>query len=128
MNHLCRIDDSIKHVFGYEAQFECGLLERKVVIQGVVRNLGGFVVTNNGRKRRYQHEGSINIRFDLFQVRLCAFDQELPEVRAAVRHDRDRMSDVKDDERLVDVHLESTGGTSETHCYVLGHHCHRTQC
>ena len=28
MNHLCGIDDLIKHVFGYEAQFECGLLER----------------------------------------------------------------------------------------------------
>ncbi len=28
MNHLCGIDDLIKHVFGYEAQLECGFLER----------------------------------------------------------------------------------------------------
>src|ERR1700685_4531106 len=78
VNHLRRIDDPVELGFRYKSQLQCGLLEGKVVIQRVVRNLRRFVIANDGRKCGHQHERAGHIFLDLLQIRLRPFDQEFP--------------------------------------------------
>src|SRR5882724_6001762 len=54
-HHLAWIDDAIKFILGYKAQFQGGILEREIIVHGVVGNLRCLVVPNDRRKRRYQH-------------------------------------------------------------------------
>src|SRR5215813_640810 len=55
----------------------------------------------------------LDVFVDLLQLRLRAPDQEGTEVRTTVRQDRDRVGDVVDDQRLVDVHLQITTSTAK---------------
>ena len=90
----------------------------------VVGDLRRLVVADDRRKRRHQHQRALHVLVDLLQVGLGALDQELAEVGAAVGHDRDRMRDVEDHQRLVDVHLEIAAGAAEADRDVVGHHLH----
>src|SRR5258707_12991021 len=38
-DHFGRIDDAIKLVFRYKAEFQCGILQREIVVHCVVRDL-----------------------------------------------------------------------------------------
>src|SRR5712664_1623353 len=67
----------------------CGGLQREVIVHRVVRDLRRLVVADNRRERRHEHQGAVHIFLDLLQIWLRALDQELTEVYAAVRHDRD---------------------------------------
>ena len=89
-----------------------------------MRDPGRLVVADHRRERRDQHEGAGHVLVDPLEVRLRALDQELAEVRAPVRQDRDRMHDVEDHQRLVDVHLQVAAGAAEPHRDVVRHHLH----
>ena len=107
-----------------EAELQRGGLQREVVVHGVVGDLRGLVVADHRRQRRHQHQRALDVLLDLLEVRLGALDQELAEVGAAVGHDRDRMRDVEDHQRLVDVHLQIAAGAAEADRDVVGHHLH----
>src|SRR6266446_7096792 len=124
MDHLCRINHPVKLVFRYEAQLECAFLECEVVVQGIMGDFRGLVVTKDGRECSDQHERAVNVLFNLFQVRLGAFNEELSEVRAPICHDRDGMGDVEDDQRLVNVHFEITTCAAKPDCHVVSHDLH----
>jgi hypothetical protein len=89
-----------------------------------MRDLGRLVVADHRRQCGNEHQRAVDILLDLLCVRPSPFDQELAEIRAAVGHDRDRMRDVVDDQRFVDVHLEITAGAAETYGDVVRHHLH----
>ena len=89
-----------------------------------MRDLRCFVVTDHRRERGYQHQGAVHILFDLLQIRFGAIDQELAEVGAAIGHDCDRVGDVEDHQRLVNVHFEIAARAAETHRDVIGHDLH----
>jgi hypothetical protein len=78
-----------------------------------------FVIADNGRKRRYQHQRTLNEFVDLLQIGLSALDQELAEVGAAIGHDRDGMGGVENHQRLVNVHLDITASGAEAHKAAL---------
>ena len=61
----------------------------------------------------------------LLAVGLGALDQERAEVGAAIGQQRDRLGQVVDDQRLVDVHLEVAAGAAEADRHVVGHHLDR---
>src|SRR5262249_61445669 len=48
LDHLSRIDNAIEFRRADRPEFQRGLLERQVMIQGVVRDLGGLVVADHG--------------------------------------------------------------------------------
>jgi hypothetical protein len=95
VDHLRRIDDAVELGFRYKAQLQCGLLEREVVVQRVVRNLRRLVIADDRRERGHQHQGAVHVFLDLLQIRLRPFDQEFAEVRASVGHDRDGVVTLK---------------------------------
>src|SRR5229473_960645 len=105
-DHLCGIDDAVELLLGNEAKLQRGSLEREIVVHRVMRNPGRLVVANHRRQRGDKHQGAVDIFPDLLHVWPGAFDQELAEICATVGHDCDRMRDVVDHQRLVDVHLE----------------------
>src|ERR1700704_3194274 len=123
-NHFHRIDDTVEFSLSDKAKLQSRGLESEILIHGVVSDLRGFVVADDGRKCRHQHERTFDILVDLLQIRLGALDQELPEVHATVGHDRYRVGDVEDHQRLVDVHSEVAAGATESHRDVVRHHLH----
>jgi len=46
LHHLGWIDDSIELSFADEAQLKCRRFQREVIIEGVVCDPGGLIVTN----------------------------------------------------------------------------------
>ena len=112
-DHLCRIDDAIEFRLGDEAELQRSGLEREVVVHRVVCDLRRLVVADDRRQRRDQHQRAVDVFLDLLKVGLRPLDQEPAEIRAAVGQDRDRMGDVEDDQRLVDVHFQIAAGTAE---------------
>src|SRR3984957_10103979 len=114
-DHFFWVDNSIEFGLGHEAELQRGLLQRKVIVHSVVRNLGSLVVANDGRERCYQHQRTLDVFVDLLQIGLRPLDQELTEVRATVGHERDRVRNVVDDQRFVDIHFEITPSATEAH-------------
>src|SRR5215831_14285132 len=128
--HLAWIDDAVELCFGYEAQLQRRRLQCQIVVHSVMGDLRGLVVTDDGRKGCHQHQRALHVLVDLLQVRLGSLDQELSEVDTAVGHDCDRVGDVEDHQRLVDIHLEVAACATEAYCHVVGHHlnCDHCQC
>src|SRR5262249_21194958 len=124
-HHFLWIDDAIEFGLRDVAQFQSGRLQRQIVVHGVVSDLRRFVVADHRRERRDQHERALHIFVDLFQIGLGALDQEPAEIRAAVRHDRYRVGNVEDNQRLIDVHFKIAAGATEADRDVIGHHLHR---
>src|SRR5713226_6635794 len=75
-DHLCRIDDAIEFLLGNEAELQRRCLEREIVVHRVVRDLGGFVITDHRRQCGHEHERPIDILLDLLSVRPGPFDEE----------------------------------------------------
>src|SRR5579871_2507272 len=73
-DHLGGIDDAIELVFADEAELECRLLEREVVVHGVMRDLGCLVVADDGRQRGHEHQRAVDVFLDLLEVRSCSLD------------------------------------------------------
>src|SRR5262245_60326597 len=84
-----------------------------------MRNFGSFVIADHGRESCDQHERLLDVLIDLLQIGLGTLDEKLAEVGAAVRHDRDRVSDIEDHQRLVNVHFEIAARTAETYRDVV---------
>ena len=96
LRHFLWIDHSIEFGFRHKAQFKGGLLQREIIIQGVMSNLRRLVVADDRRKRRHEHQRTLHIFIDLLEVRFGTLDQELAVVRAAVGHDRARVGEIED--------------------------------
>src|SRR6516165_1802095 len=94
LDHFFRIYDAIEFRLRDEAQLQRGFLQREIVVHGVVGDLRGLVVADDGRKRRHQHERALDVFVDLLNVGLGTLDQELAEVHAAVAHEVDGVHDV----------------------------------
>src|SRR6266480_2206987 len=122
-HHLFWIDDAIKFSLSDKSQLQGGSLECEVIIHRVMRDLRCFVVTDHRRERGYQHQGAVHILFDLLQIRFGALDQELAEVGVAIGHDCDRVGDVEDHQRLVNVHFEIAARAAETTATSLAMTC-----
>src|SRR5262249_33081305 len=96
-----------------QPRFQSCLLQREVDGQRVVMNLRRAVVAGSRRELRNQHERALHIFVDLFQIGLGALDQEPAEISAAVSHDRYRVGNVEDHQRLIDVHFKIAAGATE---------------
>src|SRR5262249_14155300 len=83
-DHFLRIDNTIEFSLGHVPELQRRGLQREIVVHRVMRNLGGFVITNHRRKRRDQHERLFDILIDLLQIGLGSFHQELSEIRARI--------------------------------------------
>src|SRR5262249_2266364 len=104
-DHLAGIDDAVEFCRADGAKLQRRLLERQVVIQGVMGNPGCLVVADHRAERGDQHQGTLHEMADLLEVRLHALDEELAEIHTAVSQEPDRFGDIEDQQRLVDVHL-----------------------
>src|SRR5262245_66598032 len=88
-DHFAGIDDAVELRRADGPELERGLLERHVVVKGVMRHPGSLIVADHGAKRGDQHQGALHEVTDLLEVRLGAFDQKLAEVSATVGHEPD---------------------------------------
>src|SRR5262249_39340254 len=79
-NHLRRVDDTVELRLAYEPQLERRLLERQIIVQGVVGDLRGLVVPDNRRKCGDEHQRAVDGFLDLLQIGRGALDQELGEI------------------------------------------------
>src|SRR5262249_4923749 len=83
-SHFRRVDDTIEFSFSDKAKLQSRGLEREILIHGVVRNFRSFVVADDGRECRYQHQRALNVFVNLLVVWLGALDQEFTEVHTTV--------------------------------------------
>src|SRR6266446_1715940 len=92
-DHLRRVDDAIELFRRDVSQLQRGLPERQVVVQRVVGNLRCLVVADDRRQCGGEHQRPLDVLVDLLHVQLRALDQELAEVGATIREDRDGLDD-----------------------------------
>jgi len=125
LDHLGRIDGPVEGRLIDKAKFERGLFQALIVRRRVVRDRCRLVVADHRDERRDQHQRALDIFGDLPAVRLRAFDQEPAEIVASAGQDRDRLRDVGDHQRLVDIHLEVAAGAAEADRDIVRHDLHR---
>src|SRR5262249_26584784 len=67
-DHLAGVNNPVELRRTHGVELQRGLLERQVMIQGVVRNLGSLVVADHGAERSDQHQGPLHETTDLLEV------------------------------------------------------------
>ncbi len=80
---------------------------------GGVGDLGGFVVAHFRRQGGYEHQGILYVPIDFAAINFDTVDHVFDVAVAGVGDEGDRMQEVVDDDRLVDVEFEVTLRTGE---------------
>src|SRR3954468_24972192 len=120
--HRGRLDPAVEIRAGYIAERERRFAKRAAVVVRFLRYLRGAVVADVRRERGDQHERALQELADARLVRLDAARTMLLERAAAVGKQPRALQERIDDERLVDIQLEVSGGGADVHGYVVSEH------
>src|SRR5579883_2228988 len=118
VHHLRGIDDAVEFRFANVTKSQSGLLQRQVVLGGVMCDLRGLVIADHRGERRHQHQRALDVALDDLEVGPSTLDHELAEIGATVRQQDDRVHQIEDHQRLVDVHLQEPARAAEADRHV----------
>src|SRR5258708_23495969 len=74
-NHLRRVDDPIEFRLADVAEFQRRSLQRKIIVQRIMRDLRGLIVSDHWGERGDDHQRTIDVLLDFLAIGLCPLDQ-----------------------------------------------------
>src|SRR5579862_7574274 len=85
-------------------------------------NLGCFIVADVWSERCHQHERMFYIIRKPLLVGLYSFDQELSEIAACMREQKNGVDEIENNHRLKDVQLKISPRSCDGNSRVIPHH------
>src|SRR4051812_2094100 len=81
---LARTYDAVEFLGTDDTEMQGGLFESQIVVESVMRHLGGPVVADDRTERGYQHERALHEELQLRAIRFRTLHQEGRETGAAI--------------------------------------------
>src|SRR6185436_15444062 len=115
----------VKLFSGQITQLDGGFTQADLLLVSVLCNLGSFVVTDVRIQRGHEHQGVFQMLVDLSAVELDSIDTKFDETVRRVVQQSNRVQEVVNHHRLVDVQLEIALRSTKTRRQVVTKDLHR---
>src|SRR5580700_2105162 len=122
MCHVLGFDEGVEFFGADESQFDGGFAEADAGVMGGFGDLGSGVVADFGSEGSDQHQGIVDVVFDLCAVDFDALDAMPHEAVHGAGEELDGVEIVEDDDGLENVELEIALRAGKTDGGVVAHH------
>ena len=103
MSHVLGLDEGVEFFGGDVAEFDGGFAEADLGVMGGFGDLGGIVVANLGGESGDEHQGIVDVMFDLRAIDFDALDAMGHETVTGIGEEFDGVEIVEDDDGLENV-------------------------
>lgn len=121
LEHVLRADEGVELRFGEESERNSGLLEGDIFRVRLFGDFGGVIVPDMRVQGRYQHQGIVQVIFDVFQVGFNPNHTVICEVLARIRKQSNGLQQVEYHEGFIDVKFEVPAGAREVDGRIVAH-------
>src|SRR5580658_2320013 len=125
MRHVLRPDPFVELLRGQEARLQRRFPKSEILAVGFERNLRSFLVANVRIERRHQHQRVVEVLADALFIRLDAFGATIIKGTGTLCQKLNRLQNVVQDYRLVDIELEVSLRAGEGHGVIVAEHLNR---